>query len=264
MDKIFDDVWSDIKQRLMPGTLIRNWSAEEGYMGGAFSVDDVDSAGVIIRFGQVGRRVSRRDFENLFAFWAAYNRGTIGRSDLAKRSDNAIYILSILNWRDETQTTGQSAPPASHVAVPLRADGASATGVPGRDEYGMKVLYDATEGRVVLSGPSIELDYGAGPPARIAATVGDIAVEIEPGRSKQVRGAVLDLICHPFAKKLLVLLPDHLTNTETTAEQCRNIMRRFCPVGSFRVLVLKGSGSFPLLAEDSLTTASVLTDLRSS
>ena len=69
---------------------------------------------------------------------------------------------------------------------------------------------------------------------------------------KQVRGAVLDLICHPFPKKLLVLLPVHMMNAEVTAEQCRNALARFCPAGSFQVVVLKGSGNHPRLAEEIL------------
>jgi hypothetical protein len=96
------------------------------------------------------------------------------------------------------------------------------------DEYGKRVLQQATEGIAVHYGKPVEIDYGAGQPARIDATVGDIAVEIESRVSKQVRGALLDLICHSHPKKLLVLLPVHMSNPEITAEQCRNIMNRFC------------------------------------
>jgi hypothetical protein len=79
-----------------------------------------------------------------------------------------------------------------------------------------------------------------------------------------VRGAVLDLICHAHPKKLLALLPVHMPNPEMTAEQCRNIMKRFCPKNSFRVVVLKGSGDSYQLAEDSTILAAALVDLGSS
>jgi uncharacterized protein YbaR (Trm112 family) len=38
--------------------------------------------------------------------------------------------------------------------------------------------------------------------------------------------AVLDLICCPVPKKLLVLLRVHVTNVEITAEHCRNATHR--------------------------------------
>jgi len=93
--------------------------------------------------------------------------------------------------------------------------------ITGHDEYGKRVLHEATEGRVVLYGRPIEINYGAGLPARIDAAIGDIAVEIESRVSKQVRGALLDLICHPYSKKLLVLLPVHMSNPMITAVQCK-------------------------------------------
>jgi len=260
MNNNFEGVWSDIRKRLMSGTLVRYWSAEEGYAGGSFQIDDVDSAAVIVQHGQMGRRVSKRDFQYLFAFWDAYNRGTIGRAELRKRSENATYILSILQWRDEAQISAAPTPRISSVSIPPQSE----TGLAELGEYGKRVLHEATEGRAVLHGPSVEIDYGAGPPARVDATVGDIAIEIESRVSKQVRGAVLDLICHPYPKKLLVLLPDHMTNRGIAAEQCRNILERFCPDGFFRVLVLKGSGVNPQLDEDAAIMAAVLADLRSA
>jgi len=65
-----------------------------------------------------------------------------------------------------------------------------------------------------------------------------------------VRRAVLDLICCPVPRKLLVLLRCNMTKVEITAEYCRNALARFCPAGSFWAVVLKGSGSHPKLPED--------------
>jgi hypothetical protein len=134
----------------------------------------------------------------------------------------------------------------------------------GHDEYGRRVLQEATKGGAVHYGSPVEINYGAGQPARIDATVGDIAVEVESRVSKQVRGAVLDLICHAHPKKLLVLLPVHMSNPEVTAAQCGNIMKRFCPDGPVRVVVLKGTGDSHQLAEDTAIVAAALTDLGTS
>src|SRR4051812_17922602 len=99
----FEEAWGDIRQRARPGTLVSNWSADRGYTGGEFRINDVDGAAVIVRSGQMGRerRVSKGDFQRLFVFWGAYNRGTVGRAELGKHSQNTTYILSILHWREE-------------------------------------------------------------------------------------------------------------------------------------------------------------------
>jgi hypothetical protein len=265
MNGKFEGAWADIRQRLRPGTLVRNWSADRGDTGGEFRINDVDGAAVIVRSGQMGqeRRVSKGDFERLFAFWGAYNRGTIGRGELGKRSQNTTYILSILHWREEAQSSTVPARRTASAITPPQPEAISAApGLAGHDEYGKRVLRAAT-GLAALYGPTVEIDYGAGQPARIDATVGDIAVEIESRVSKQVRGAVLDLICHPHPKKLLVLLPVHMTNPGVTAEQCRNILNRFCSNDCYRVLVLKGSGSNPQLIDDTAAVAAALADLGS-
>jgi|SRR5579863_5054718 len=263
MHEDFEEVWSDIQRRLMSGTLVRFWNPEKGYSGGAFRVDDVESAAVIVHHGQIGRGrlVSKREFQHLFAIWDTHNHGII---KLDNPSENTGYVLSILQWRDETQISATPTERISFVPLPPQPATVLGSGSAGGDDYGKSVLHEATEGRANLSSPSVDIEYGAGSPARIDATIGDIAVAIASGVARQVRGAVLDLICHPYPKKLLVLLPDHMTSRGATAEQCRNILKRFCPEGLFRVLVLKGSSSTPQLIEDTATMAAVLADLRSS
>ena len=101
------------------------------------------------------------------------------------------------------------------------------------------------------SGASVEIDYGAGQPARIDGTVaGVIAVEIESRVSKQIRGAVLDLICHSYTKKLLVLLPVHMSDPGVAMKQCEHILLRFLKRSDFRVVLLTGSGDYHRLEPD--------------
>jgi hypothetical protein len=132
----------------------------------------------------------------------------------------------------------------------------------GHNEYGKRVLQEATKGKVVQYGPTVEIDYGAGRPARIDGTVSDmVAVEVESRVSKQVRGAVLDLICHSYPKKLLALLPVHMSNPMVTAAQCRSILGRFYSEDCFRVVVLTGTGENYCLQEDAAIVAAALKDL---
>lgn len=70
------------------------------------------------------------------------------------------------------------------------------------DDYGKKLLRGIAGSSYESYGPAITVDYGAGRGAQIDGVVdGKIAVEIESRVSKQIRGAVLDLICHHCAKK---------------------------------------------------------------
>ena len=118
--------------------------------------------------------------------------------------------------------------------------------MPQHDDYGKMILQKAVGPAFKETGRSVEIDYGVGSPARIDGTIGqEIAVEIESRVSKQVRGAVLDLICHKYKKKLLVLLPVHMSNPETTADQCRYIFGRFLDRKDYHVVVLEGDGDNP-------------------
>ena len=119
------------------------------------------------------------------------------------------------------------------------------------DEYGKGILRESAGETFDRYGTSVEIDYGAGMPARIDGTVsGEVAVEVESRTAKQVRGAVLDLLCHDYPKKLLLILPVHMSNAETTARQCRTALRKFLAEADFRVVVLRGHGSKPKAQDD--------------
>lgn len=130
------------------------------------------------------------------------------------------------------------------------------------DDYGKGLLRAVAGGDYEQYGTSVDVDYGAGSPARIDGTVGGrIAVEIESRTSKQVRGAVLDLLCHRFEKKLLLLLPAHMQNVQTTAAQCRAVLDRYIGNGEFRVFVLAGHGNDPKPEQDLITVREALREL---
>ena len=130
------------------------------------------------------------------------------------------------------------------------------------DDYGKRILRESAGKAFDTYGSSVEIDYGAGMPARIDGTVaGRVAVEVESRTAKQVRGAVLDLLCHQYPKKLLLILPVHMSNAETTARQCRTALQRFLTGADFRVVVLSGHGSKPKLKEDVSIVQSALRQL---
>lgn len=132
------------------------------------------------------------------------------------------------------------------------------------DEYGKRILRESAGEAFEPYGSSVEVDYGAGKPAQIDGTVaGRVAVEVDSRTAKQVRGAVLDLLCHRYPKKLLLILPVHMPNAETTARQCRTALQKFLPESDFRVVVLRGHGSNPKPTEDVSLVKSALRQLGS-
>jgi len=112
------------------------------------------------------------------------------------------------------------------------------------DDYGKRILKEAAGTAYTASTPSVRVDYGAGGYANVDGTViSQIAVEIESRVSKQVRGAVVDLIFHSYPKKLLVLLPVHMNNPERTVAQCKYILTKFLNKSDFRIVLLQGHGN---------------------
>lgn len=105
------------------------------------------------------------------------------------------------------------------------------------------------------------VSFGGHGQAYVDGVVGsDVVVEIESRVAKQVRGAVLDLLLHPFQKKLLVLIPVHM-DPEMTAAQCRYILGKFLDPRNFRVLVLRGTGELPDIDTDSRLVSTALGEL---
>lgn len=106
------------------------------------------------------------------------------------------------------------------------------------EDLGKKLMRGAAGSLFVDDGPSVRFDFGpeAGS-ARIDGTVaGVVAVEIESRVPKQVRGALVDLVLHPYPKKLLLLLLVHTGNPRTAVNQARIIMGRFLDSAAFRVV----------------------------
>ncbi len=111
----------------------------------------------------------------------------------------------------------------------------------------------------------MEVDYKYGRAARIDGTYkGIIAIEIESRVPKQIRGALMDLICHDYPKKLLVILPAYQSNPKTTADQCNYILERFISKDSFRVVVLKGNGKTQQFEHDIRVIKDALHQLETS
>jgi hypothetical protein len=107
------------------------------------------------------------------------------------------------------------------------------------DKIGKDLLRSVVGDLFTETGSSVEISLGPeGGVAKIGGTIGGtVAVEIESRTPKQIRGAVLDLILHPFPKKLLFVLPVHVGNRTAIGAQARYLLGQFLKPEAFRVVV---------------------------
>jgi hypothetical protein len=130
------------------------------------------------------------------------------------------------------------------------------------DEYGKRLVRGAAGEDNVKGGYASRIDLGGAGFAHIDCTVHDeIAVEVESRTSKQVRGAVLDLLCHSCPKKLLVLLPVHM-NAINTKKQCDFLFLRWLSPEKFRVVACEGTVGSPHEEADMQKIRQALSELR--
>ena len=131
------------------------------------------------------------------------------------------------------------------------------------DTYGKLVMRQAAGSAFREYGEVVSVPYSARGGATLDGIVGDsVAVEIESRVSKQVRGAVLDLICHPYPQKLLVLLPVHMSDPALCSAQCENILAPFVKPHQFRVVLLSGSGANDAIEDDVKLVRAALSELQ--
>jgi hypothetical protein len=118
------------------------------------------------------------------------------------------------------------------------------------DQYGKRIPSLAC-GEDFSEWRGAEFALGGGAVARIDGTVGgSIAVEVESRTPKQVRGAMLDLILHPYPKKLLVLIPAYLGNSSTALAMSQHVLGKLLDGKDFRVVLVAGTGDAPREAND--------------
>jgi hypothetical protein len=130
------------------------------------------------------------------------------------------------------------------------------------DNYGKMVLRRAIDD-IELDGPAVTISLGCGGTARIDGAIpGQIAVEVESRTSKQVRGAVLDLLLHSAPRKLLVLVPKHMQNPTACSVQSSAILGRFIQRQDYRVVLLEGTGDAHQLESDVATVRHAFAELR--
>jgi hypothetical protein len=95
----FASTWRDLRAALKPGDQLRGWSKAKGQTDLQFHISEVGPTwiGILPTTGNV-RRISKGDFDRVYAFWPAYKRGEITRAQMRDISQNTSYIFAMLNW----------------------------------------------------------------------------------------------------------------------------------------------------------------------
>ena len=122
------------------------------------------------------------------------------------------------------------------------------------DEYGKRVLKSATNERFqhwFVKTKRFQYPSG-GITAELDGIIGeDCVVEVEGLNEKQIRGGILDLVFHPYPKKLLVIIPAQLRKRQPKDIQeayqrlLEHLMDAYRPSAIGQVVVLKGTGHEP-------------------
>mgnify|MGYP001586753616 CR=1 FL=1 len=131
------------------------------------------------------------------------------------------------------------------------------------DAYGKRLLVQILGKRFNSYGDVVKVRYDGGITANIDGVIENAcAIEIESRTDKQIRGAVLDLVSHPLARKLLIIIPANMHNPKATIKHCEGLLSSLIkPDEKFRVVLLKGTGHTPEEIADRLILKSALKKL---
>ncbi len=96
----FINTWNALQIQLTPGTIIRNWTVENGFLGDEFTIVcvsqnyiEVDTPGA-----QNIQRIPQQDFQIVYNLWDDYRFGNVRRREIRDQTRFSKYIISILYW----------------------------------------------------------------------------------------------------------------------------------------------------------------------
>ena len=95
----FENFWSRLQREISVRDTVRNWTKDNGYRGGSFTIHKVDSGFVKIKTPNADKpqRLRKKDFETIYDLWDAYNNGDVPRNELRDITPyKSKYIISIL------------------------------------------------------------------------------------------------------------------------------------------------------------------------
>jgi hypothetical protein len=96
----FDTVWSYLQRNLKVGTVIKNWTAFQGYLGDTMKVVGVRQNHIEVKAPKANhlQDVPKEDFEKVWEVWAKYKIQKVRRYELRDMTRFSKYIISILHW----------------------------------------------------------------------------------------------------------------------------------------------------------------------
>jgi hypothetical protein len=98
----FENLWSKLKSKLRPRTIIPNWTADGGYFGGTITIVELSNDAVEVELSTAKNHqlVGKSDFEEVWQIWESYNAGKFKRGQITPLTRNSKYVISILHWME--------------------------------------------------------------------------------------------------------------------------------------------------------------------
>ncbi len=99
----FESIWNNLRRRLKPGSVVKNWTAFSGYLGDEMTIVKVDGNSILFEAPKAKhlQNVPKEDFEIVWRVWNDYKAQKVKRYELRDMTRFSKYIISLLHWYEE-------------------------------------------------------------------------------------------------------------------------------------------------------------------
>lgn len=104
MKTSFDEIWIKLQAYLKPGTILRNWTVLNGYLGDKMEVVQINQNEIVVQApnAKTLQRISRNEFEKIWNVWPDYLSGQKQRQEIREITHYSKYIISIFRWVEDS------------------------------------------------------------------------------------------------------------------------------------------------------------------
>ena len=96
----FTQTWVALQGHLRVGTVVPNWTADNGYLGDSFLITSVGPQTIVADSPNAKNNqiISQNDFGVVYHYWNDYCSGIVPRNQIRDATRFSKYVISILHW----------------------------------------------------------------------------------------------------------------------------------------------------------------------
>lgn len=100
---LFEELWGYLQRNLKPGTEIKNWTADKGYLVDTMTIESVTDRAINVGAPNASyvQSVPKEHFEIVFKVWEGYKAKVVKRHHIRDMTRFSKYIISIMKWRED-------------------------------------------------------------------------------------------------------------------------------------------------------------------